>query len=212
MALPANLNRRHAVVTALPGEHPSHLSHNLEIVAPTLDSHRDLPVVNPDQRMSQRAVVTALQCVLLNHHQDHPVQAVVITALGARLVGMRDPHLLSVEIDHLTGHRVQVRHRNGIMDHALIPVVEATGKCQRSKGMVVHHVEVNRRPVPETPDVHKDRIETNRHSRLAHKPAGTSTGDALPCQRAVSTVMNGAVRHASRLQTGPERPGRQTAG
>lgn len=185
MALPANLNRRHAVVTALPGGHPSHLSRNHEIVAPTLASHRDRPVVNPDQRISQRAVATALQCVHQNHHQDHPVQAVVITSLGARLVGMRDPHLLSVEIDHLTGHRVQLRHRNGIMDPAPIPVVEATGQCQRSNGMVVHHVEVNRQPVPETPDVHKDRIGTNRHSRLAHRPAETSTGDALPCQRAV---------------------------
>lgn len=185
MAPPANLNRRHAVVTALPGEHPSHPSRNHEIAAPPLASHKGRPVVIPDQRMSQRAVATALQCVHLNHHQDHPVQAAVKTVLGTILAGMKAQHLLSVEIDHLTGHRVQLRHRNGIMDHALIPVVEATGQCQRSNGMVVHHVVVNRRPVQETPDVHKDRIGTNRHSRLAHRQAETSTGDALPCQRAV---------------------------
>ena len=212
MALPANLNRRHAVVIALPGGHPSHLSRNHEIVAPTLASHRDRPVVNPDQRISQRAVATALQCVHLNHPQDHPVQAVVTTAPGERLAGMRAQHLLSVEIDHLTGRRVQHRHHNETTVRDQIPVVEVIDLNKQSSVMVELLVEINRPRAQGIPDVHKDRIVTNRRSRVVHKRVAILTVDALPCQRAVSTVMNGAVLHASRLQTGPERPGRQTAG
>jgi hypothetical protein len=212
MDLPVKLNRRHAAVTALQGEHPNHLSHNLEIVAPTQASHRGSQAVIPDQRMSQRAVATALQCERLSHQQDHPDQVAVIPVLDARLAVMKAQLLLSVGIDLLTGRRVQHRHHNETTVRDQILAVGVTDLHKQSSVMVELLVEINRPLAHEMPDVHKDRIVTNRHSHLVHKPAATLTADALPCQRAVSTVMNGEVRHASRLPIGPEHPVRQTAG
>lgn len=212
MDLPVKLNRRHVAVTALQGEHPNHLSHNPEIVAPTQASHRGRQAVIPDQRMSQRAVVTALQCALLSHNQDHPVLVAVIPVQDARLAVMKAQLLLSVGIDLLTGRRVQHRHHNETTVRDQIQVVEVTGLYRQSSVMVELLVEINRPRAPETPDVHKDRIVTNHHSHLVHKPVATLTVDALPCQRAVSTGMNAEVLHASRLPIDREHPGRQTAG
>lgn len=212
MALPVKLNRRLAAVTALPGEHPSHLSRNHEIVAPTLASLKGRPVVIPDQRMSQRAVATAHQCELLSHQRDHPVQVAVIPVPGARLVVMNARLRLSVGIALLTGRRVQHRHHNETTVRDQIPVVEVIDLNKQSSVMVELLVEINRPRAQGIPDVHKDRIVTNRRSRVVHKRVATLTVDALPCQRAVSTVMNGAVLHASRLPIGPEHPVRQTAG
>lgn len=212
MALPVNLNHKHVVVTAHPGDHRNHLLHNSATAAPTQDSHRGLQAVNPDQRMSQRAVVIALQCALLSHHRDHPVQAAVIPVQDARLAVMTAQLPWSVEIDLPIERPVQLHHLNGITVHDQILVVGVTDLLKQSSVMVELLVEINHLLAQEMPGVHKVRTVTNRHSRLVHKPAATLTVDALPSQRAVSTAMNAEVLHASRLPIGPEHPVRQTAG
>ncbi len=117
-----------------------------------------------------------------------------------------------MEIDLPIERPLQLHHLSGITVHDQIQVVEVTGLYRQSSVMVELLVEINRPRAQETPDVHKDRIVTNRHSHLVHKPAATLTVDALPCQRAVSTGMNAEVLHASRLPIDREHPGRRTAG
>jgi len=212
MALPVKLNRKHVVVTAHQGDHRNHPLHSSATAAPNLHSHRGLQAVIPDQRMSQRAVVIALQCALLSHHQGHPVQAAVIPVQDARQAVMTAQLPSSVEIDLPIERPVQRHHLSGITVHDQILVVGVTDLHNQSSVMVEHLVEINRLLAQEMPGVHKVRTVTNRHSRLVHKPAATLTVDARPSQRAVSTAMNAEVLHASRLPIDREHPGHRTAG
>lgn len=221
--------KRAAVIAPRAGHRSPLLPHNHGTAA---RSHHCLsvhPAAMHVHRMSLHVAATALQCEPPNHHPRQPESVVrnqpalpVHPVATAVPFGIQDAvviQLLSFAVTvRQTGHLDQLFHHNATMDLIVVELIEPielidlTAQSQLNSGIAARHGLDNHPQDHGILAASRDRTVTRLHSPSVHKPAVTSTGDALRFQPAGLTGMNVRGRHALPSLTAQEHPELQTAG
>ena len=176
--------------------------------------------------MSLRVAAIDLQCALPNHHPRQPESVVrnqpalpVHPVATAAPFGIQDAVVIQLPSFAVTvrqtGHLDQLFHRNATMDLIAVELselIELTAQSQLNSGIAVLHGLDNHPQDHVMLAASRDLTAIRLHSPSVHKPAETSTGDALHFQPAGLTGMNVRGRHALPSLTAQEHHAPMIAG
>ena len=205
--------KRAAVIAPQVGHRSPLLPRNHGTAARNHHSLSVHPAAMHVQQMSLHVAATALQCALPNHHPRqqenvvknqpalpvHPVATAVPFGIQDAVVTQLPSFAVTVR---QTGHLDQLFHHNATMDLIVVERIEAielielTAQSQLNSGIAVLHGLDNHPQDHVIQAASRDLTAIRLHSPSVHKPAETSTGDALRFQPAGLTGMNVRGRHA----------------
>ena len=175
------------------------------------------------QQMSLHVAAIDLQCALPSHHPRQPESVVknqpalpVHPVATAVPFGMQDAVVIQLPSFAVTvrqtGHLGQQFHHNATMVLIVVELIELTAQSQLNSGIAARHGLDNHPQDHVIQAASRDLTATRLHSPSVHKPAVTSTGDALHFQPAGLTGMNVRGRHALPSLTAQEHHAPRIAG
>ena len=205
--------KRAAVIAPRAGHRSPLLPHNHGTAARNHHSLSVHPAAMHVHRTSLHVAATALQCALPSHPPRQPESVVrnqpallVHPVATAVPFGIQDAVVIQLPSFAVTvrqtGHLDQLFHHNVTMDPIvvelieLIELIELTAQSQLNSGIAALHGLDNHPQDHVMLAASRDLTAIRLHSPSVHKPAETSTGDALHFQPAGLTGMNVRGRHA----------------